>query len=495
MIDAQASGGTRTTTGVMRWAPMVGLLALYMLVQLAVLPEIHWGDTLRVYGYATTWPDTTLDHHALRLGVTLPTILSQRLFGYGAFSFYLVAISYGLLLVAGTYLTGRRLFGTAAGVAATVALIMSPYVVQPERFLTSGLILPDLPAAAAFTFGVAYLLRGLEHDQHAPPHAQHRAFVIAGLSFGLAYLVREYVPVMYLTIPIAFLLWHVPLRRMAWVAGPMAGILAFELGVNALVHGDALARFHVAGAHGDPLASPITTGETVGLWLQAFNEPAADQLLFVCLVLLLLSAIVTRDRRPVLLVVWFGSLLAAMLALGGLLDPAAPSLRIVLTRYWFPVFPALLIGGVGAVAQLAQALADRRHFRLASLGAVAGAVWLTAATIAPGLTTVRTTDPDLEWVELRAWLGQEGSSIPSIATDSRTDLQLNVYRFEVIGGGQLWNGRIEEFNHRLEAPPAEVLARTVVLYAPQGPTDAPPEDATVLFRSTDGSLVLIDATE
>ena len=486
--DVDRTPGSRGWAQPRVWGPLAGLVATYIVIQWSVLPEIHWGDTLRVFRYAEAWPNVPIDHHALRIGLVWPTRLAQELFGYGQAAFYVVSFGFGVLLVVGMYVTGRVMFGRGVAVVATLVMLLSPYVVDTERFLTSGLILPDLSSAAVFTLGVGLLLIALhEEDQQG----QQRMLVLAGATLAVAYLVREFTPAMYVVVPVAFVLWKVPLRRMVWVVGPMLAVLGIELVTNALIHGDPLIRLRVSSEHGRLLEDPQTVRETIGMFVRAFTDSHRGQLLLVCLGLNVVGAAVFRDRRLVLTLVWFTSMFLALLALGGLLDPRSPALRIVLTRYWFPVFPALVLGGIGTIALTVDAL-RRRGLGAAAL-AVAGvaAGWLVVSLAVPAVAQMLTSDRDEPWIELRAWLAEEGEGLGTLATDSRSDLMLDLYRHETIGGERVWDGRIEEFDHRLAQAPLDELDDTPVLYAPQGPTEPPPPSVEELFRSSDGSLVVI----
>jgi 4-amino-4-deoxy-L-arabinose transferase-like glycosyltransferase len=470
------------------WVPLATLIVAYLVVQWSVLPPIHWGDTLRVFRYAASWPDVPTDHHALRIGLLLPTRLAQTLLGYGQAAFYTVAFAAGATLVVGTYVAGRVLFGRFAAIVATLAMLTSPYVVDTERFLTSGLILPDLPSAAVFTLGVGLLVHALQDESR---RSQQVTLVLAGVALAGAYLIREFTPAMYVIVPLAFVLWRVPLRRMTWLVAPMLVIWGLEALTNLIVHGDSLIRLRVSSEHGGVLDEAQTAGDTFRLWLRAFTDSNRGQLLLVCLGLNVVGAAVFRDRRLVLTLAWFTSMFVALLALGGLLEPRSPSLRIVLTRYWFPVFPALVLGGVGTIVLAIEALSERGRTAAATALSVVTAAWLITTLGLPAVAQIATSERDRPWVELRAWLVEDGARHPVIYTDSRSDLMLDVYRYRTVGGERVWTGEIEEFDHRLADPPWDRVGGAPVLYAPQGPSDPPPASAEELFRSSDGSLVVV----
>jgi hypothetical protein len=53
-------------------------------------------------------------------------------------------------------------------------------------------------------------------------------------------------------------------------------------------------------------------------------------------------------RRVGILLGWLALISVPLVLLGGVIDPSAPKLRLFLMRYWFPAFPAFVLGGFAA---------------------------------------------------------------------------------------------------------------------------------------------------
>ena len=97
-----------------------------MLVQWLALPWPLHGDPLLVFQYASTWPDVPLSHHALRIGLLIPSRVAQELLGFNQASYVITALGLGAVGAVGTYAAGRVLMGQAVGVVAAVLLITNP---------------------------------------------------------------------------------------------------------------------------------------------------------------------------------------------------------------------------------------------------------------------------------------------------------------------------------------------------------------------------------
>src|SRR5205823_327157 len=54
-------------------------------------------------------------------------------------------------------------------------------------------------------------------------------------------------------------------------------------------------------------------------------------------------------RRAGVFALWIAMLWVPLTLLGGVLDPAHPKLRLQLLRYWYPLFPAFVLGGVAVL--------------------------------------------------------------------------------------------------------------------------------------------------
>ena len=69
-----------------------------------------------------------------------------------------------------------------------------------------------------------------------------------------------------------------------------------------------------------------------------------------------------HERNAGVFAVWILLMWVPLTLLGGVLDPARPKLRLQLLRYWYPVFPAFVLGGgiPDRAAQMAPMVPMRR---------------------------------------------------------------------------------------------------------------------------------------
>lgn len=157
---------------------------------------------------------------------------------------------------------------------------------------------------------------------------------------------------------------------------------------------------------------------------------------------------------------WILLLWAPLTLLGGLLDPAQPKLRLQLTRYWFPVFPAVFLGGV-AVAWLAGRAAARAIPPLRrSAGTVAVVAGVTAAVagLSPLVIAADSRAGDIRYrvngasqlEDLRSWLAHH-PDVRVIWTDWRTAKVLPLFTTGPFGG-TVWDGEIRVLRTRRPAP-------------------------------------------
>jgi hypothetical protein len=263
-----------------------------------------------------------------------------------------------------------------------------------------------------------------------------------------------------------------------WVALPLGVAGIAESALNVHIYGDPLARLHVAAHHGDGEVPPdiaatyqdksrrwyltrLTSGLGAvpeGLWLQAaLCATTVGGLL--------------RPRKLGLLLLWTALLYVPMVLLGGLLDPEQPMLRLFKIRYWFPAFPAFLLGGVAVVWLSARWLAVRlpalrTRVDLVAAVAVLGLVAVPVATAQAARTGDRTQPAygDSQLDRFRTWLEHNGDGVREIWTDSRTVRLLPIYTTGVMGG-RTWSGRLSTLTRTGPRPEA---GDYVVVYSADG---------------------------
>jgi hypothetical protein len=231
--------------------------------------------------------------------------------------------------------------------------------------------------------------------------------------------------------------------------------------------------------------------------------------LFLLLVPIFVVALVLlRDRRLWVLAAWCFGFWAAMVLLAmGELPSGRWIINVSNIRYWYPVFPALAMGGLGGLWLLVRRFAPPRRALLAAQLAV---VLAAALILLPGIAEFRScsskniwrNDPMSRWHELRSWLGSaQAGSYGQMVTDRATRTEFDPVYLSAPFGGRVWDGDVSAWpksGARIEpANGAEdsliLLNRREVLSLPGGlqkiqsllMTWAP------VFVSDDGALVVL----
>jgi hypothetical protein len=109
-------------------------------------------------------------------------------------------------------------------------------------------------------------------------------------------------------------------------------------------------------------------------------------------------------------------------------------------RYWIPIYPPMVIGGLGATVLLMRRI-GRPALRTAVAGALA--VVFGAAYLLPAAREVHGVRGDGAWNELRGWLANR-QDITRLWTDSYSAQTLSFY-VRTPFGKRLWRGRVDTF--------------------------------------------------
>ncbi|REE96196.1 glycosyltransferase family 39 protein [Thermomonospora umbrina] len=422
-----------------------------------MVPPLYY-DPYYVFEGARRWPDIPLDrwpfnevpHQVSRIGLVLPTRLFQEILGPGQAAYFAMAALGGVVFFVGCHLLIRSLFGDRVGLIATLLLICHPFFLLTNPFTqevtwSAGVLLPDMPGAGLFAMGMA----GLVVAGRREGRAQTRLLVAAGVCLASAFLVRDFVAFMYVGIPVFFRLLGIPWRRLPVIAAPMLAVLAVSMVHNHLVWGNAMSAIRSAAGHGGEPSEPVTRMLAFESFDRAMRDWHPMGAVFIGLLALnVLGWAVTRDRRLALTLVWFLALAVPLTLLSGFLDPGHITLRGWLVRYWFPVFPALLAGGLGSLVLLARRVSfvrARSGLALGLAGAVALAYAVTSVREVPALPR------DKAWNELRGWLDGR-DDLPVLWSDHRLAQTATFYTRDVWGEKQ-WDGTIRSFPHEYRAVP------------------------------------------
>jgi Dolichyl-phosphate-mannose-protein mannosyltransferase len=440
------------------------LLAAYAVLLLADLSVPQPVDHSRYMDAARSFPsrppDPIFDHQYLRIGLTAPTALVMKVFGYSEATYHAFPVAAALLLFASVYAIGRMLFGRLVGAVSAAVLGCAGIVVVAGTEL-----LPDLPATALFTAAVALTVairRGLL------PHRRCWLAVI-GVLLGWSYLVREFIVFVWPLVPV--LLWRrIGRREWPWGLIPVALTGIGETVLNARLYGDALARLHAGSGLGDLPSRPevAQTFHDLPLWVYLWRLPQQLAALPEGPGLLLLLALTLGAgavcavrlvrawrggprfasphlRRAGVFALWILLLWVPLTLLGGVLNPAHPKLRLQLLRYWYPLFPAFVLGGVAALWLLGRALRlPERGRRVAPTAVVCCVALLTAGLAvlgrpgAPGWAGAPRVSSDA-LPEFRSWLARSGAR--TVWADTKLYRVLPIY-FVTRTGHRVWRGHL-----------------------------------------------------
>lgn len=456
------------------------VLVVYALVQLAVLNGPHPHDPAKYFDAGIAFPNVDASRWTLRIGLVAPVRAAVAVLGPSEAALYAVPFAVGLLLTASVYATMLLLFGERA-IAAAAALVaaLNPYIL-----LNSSFLYPDTAAAATLTAAFLCLVCGARHADEQQGSWAAMVFVVgAGVLFGWTYLIREFSPLLLPGMVVVLVLLRYRTRQLVALAAATLATVAVEPVYGLLRYGQPFVHLRLLLVH-RPEAR-------VSQALERRMEPIQEQLdtlldtfvVFPRLLLswrsgwayLLLGAIFViplarcRDRRLWLFASWCFGCWIVMATVGLVTLPSGRwLLNITNIRYWYPIFPPLVMGAFGGLAILIRS--GRKVGGIDLLHGVAGG--LVALALVPAISEYRrcaamdawSSDPRASWHELRAWLGtREAANYTLIRTDVNTQRYLPAF-MRTTFGTRLWRGSVERLRTRdYPDPPRRLIARTLIL--------------------------------
>lgn len=369
-----------------------------------------------------------------RWGIIVPLVPVGWAFGPTLPTFYAFAFAATALIVPVVYLLARAVGGVIVAGLTTVA-----FIAMPLTFVNLSRGYPDLMAVALNGLTLLLVLAARDRDRVG-------LLVLAGLIAGWAFEVRE---TTVFTWPLfAWVVWGVS-RRWRGYAAVVLGLVPWAV-LDVLLSwrtlDDPWAKWHVlTGSDLNDSTSPLD-GAYLGhdrLWYvtrlpRAILEQPWGWTVLTVAGLGLVGGLVLRGRVG-LYVVWALLPVALLMVQAGVLDPAHPSVRVDVPRYWLAFTPGLTIAAVAFSAWLGQRV---------RLPAWAGALGLTAVLVGAGAgyaisePTFYPNSGDLPYRTAR--------QIPdgaTVWTDGRTARILPVYLREA---GR--SARVEDFTLRGARP-------------------------------------------
>ena len=445
------------------WLLVGALVVGYAILQSAFVYQPPLSDQLHYFVDAATLPNITEPpHQALRIGLTIPVWLAIQLFNYSEAAYYAVPYASAVGLIVATYWVGRLLDSRATGAIAGVLVFANPFVLADGSQL-----LPDIPAAALLTGALALLI--WRWQRTANPDRLTRddrlALIGIGMLLGWSYLVREFIVLWF---PVVVLVaWMLQLPRSWWrlVAAGAAAMFVFELLWGLVWFGNPLAR--ILAALNQPESQPwrvverdelIAAGEIPDTHLEMLtamptNLVASDVgwILAALALVLVVGAVLLRSPQLRVLALWVVVpvvLMLTVIQVAWLFDNRI--LRAEKLRYWLPVVPPLVIGGVATLMVLGRRVWGARGAVVAAVAAGVLALASVAMTGAeldqrPGFTRTG----QAEYLEFREWAATSGQTCDVIWVDAdhwRSSSRWVPMYLRTFWGRPVWDGEVKHLN-------------------------------------------------
>ena len=451
---------SRGSTGATRLDWLVGgvTVALYMVGQLALLEGPHPFDPAWYFRAAVDFPDISADLFTLRIGLVALVHLAVLAFGPSEAALYAVPLLSGVVLVAAVFATMILLFRDRV-LAAAAALVTGLNV---NYLVNSSHIFPDITATAAFSAAfLCLLLAGRVEEEPGRRWTPMVLVACAGVLLGWSYLVREFSPILLPAVVALVVLLGFPARRTAVLAGTALATVLLEPLAGLVGRGEPFVRARLLLSRGDleidpglerrmkPVQEQLDSLiDTLVVFPRLLLSWSSGWLFLVLAALFAVALVLLRDRRLLLLGIWFGTFFAVMAVVGlGSLSSGRWILNITNVRYWYPIFPPLVMGAFGGLWLLARSTLDGR---LGARVAQAGALSLASVVLVPGFVEFSScsraeawrNDPAARWHELRSWLATpEAARFETVWTDLHTGRLLPAFTSSTFGD-PLWDGDI-----------------------------------------------------
>ena len=162
----------------------LGLILIFaLLLRLVFFSGADHSDSLLYYTYSHQVADGTFkptdNHFSSRIGLIYPQGIIYRIFGVNEFSSNVLSLIISLAGIILIFCFGKMLFSEKAGLVAAFLLSFFPLDV-----IFSTRLLPDFPAAFFMALAVFLFLKAEKSDSNV-------SYFVAGLSWGIAYLIKE----------------------------------------------------------------------------------------------------------------------------------------------------------------------------------------------------------------------------------------------------------------------------------------------------------------
>lgn len=444
-------------------APLVALVAVAIATyyRSALVPTDPWHY---VQG-ALQFPEPTWRPAGLtRWGFLLPIIPFARLWGDAEATYYAIPLLSTGVLAASLYLLGTRYVARTAGVAGAALALGTPLVFVN---LTRGYT--DLTATTLVA--VSILLATMAADAALDRAEVGVAWgwrvpvllVACGFTTGWSFEVRETAVFAWPVIGWILLTIRRPLRTLAWFVPPALAWLALDLWLCRAVYGDPLIKLRILG--GADISTSVVTSDAgyVGhdrgwyatVMVRSIAELTGGPAILACLVVGLVGGLALR-RELGRLWAWGTLTLVLLWAQGGALNPAHPSVRLDVARYWMSfLVPLMLVAAGTGVILLRRTWGGRRVLVAGLAGVLAVGVLGSTVRFATEYEGFAANGGDALG-RMRAYLSRSGG-VPqgSIWADWGTQRLLEAYESDPFGGPAWSAGDERSLSRLLRVRPAD----------------------------------------
>jgi hypothetical protein len=455
-------------------------VGVYLVGQLVFLQGPHPYDPAWYFRAGVDFPDVSADLFTLRIGLVALVHLAVLALGPSEAALYAVPLLSGLALVGTVFATMLLLFRDRV-LAAAAALVTGLNV---NYLVNSSHIFPDVTATATFTAAfLCLLLAGRDEEETRRRWAPTVLVVCAGVLLGWSYLVREFSPILVPVVVALVVLLRFPPRRTAILVGTTLTTVLLEPLAGLVGRGEPFVRARLLLSRGDLQIDPglerrmthvqerlDSLFDTVVVYPRLLLAWSSGWLFLVLIALFLVAMVLVRDRRLLLLAIWFGTFFAVMAVVGlGSLSSGRWILNITNVRYWYPIFPPLVMGAFGGLWLLVRSRLDGRF---GTRAARAAALSLASVVLVPGFVEFSScsraeawrNDPAARWHELRSWLStREAARFEILWTDLHTERLLPAFAASTFGD-TLWPGDFATLGPSRSVPPGEQKASLILVH-------------------------------
>jgi len=492
------------------------LFILALAVQFYFLNPPILSDQMEYYFTAIRFPRLPANPNigSMRIGLELPVAVLYRIFGSSEVAYYTVPlISYAILTIS-IFLIAKSLFSRRVGIFAGLWTIFFPNLI-----LDAGHLLPDVPATACSAAAFALLLTYFGNKEIKRDYGARQSrwiFIIAGLLFGWSYLIKEYLAILFLLIPLVFWMLKIPYRHLLPMALSMLAMYGLEVTIGMIYYGNPLIRFLAANPRETTGEIQKDVARIVNYLALLLIKAGGDGILAVMTLGVVNSFLgaIKKEKRYVFLLCWV-LLIYVLFTVAGLLPvifnwEGIVLLRLHKFRYWVPILPPLIIAGAAVLDRMVEWL----YYKLPQLkitGKIFVPVLIAIVLIlvtGRGIMTIQ-ADPDFirngkdHYWELREYLqtNDDPQDVIWIDRDNKRAFEriLPMYIRSPFGK-LLWHGKFKYINTADLYLRAEEINEGYIiidrdfmvteLYSVPQYLDTPPENWHLVFESENKKIAL-----